>query len=121
MSVGIRTFESKKRRGLIHRALEVIQWDREVRKILEKGTGYRNKERDTTDSEESKGAKKFHNGQGRGRPTRAQATGGNKRGLRTGCGSYQPVAPLFVPRTQGGSWGAVADCGSVGTHPHPTP
>ena len=88
MSAGIRNFERKKRRGLVHRTLETIQWDREVRKILEKGTWYRDKERDTEEDGRSLGPLRF-SGQGRRKP-RPQVR--NK---------HQPVAPLFVPRTQG--------------------
>ena len=108
MEAGIKGFYAKLERGSVRRPVHMIQEGRELRKILEKSTWYLPRERqDPLD-----GTRDGQTPGGEGAPGRSRrwsrqspyrGVGGPQDQHQKSRNPFAPVAPIFIPRTQGGA------------------
>ena len=102
MEAGIKGYHSKLSRGQVNRPALVIQDNREIRKVLEKSTWYLPRVRGDEQQEgrAATGATRRPGWRGPGRRPGVRPLTTNQSVRRN---PFAPVAPMFVPRTQGGT------------------
>ena len=99
----IKGFKNKLARAQVHRPISEIQFNRELKKVLEKSTWFMPREREQEDATApARGPGELHKGPGtfKKKSARRGAKPTNQPGKRN---PYASVAPLFVPRTQDGT------------------